>query len=71
MQQIYLKKAQGTNKLAYHAYSHYFQKKKKKKKTFLRSQISAAITPDYCLTKRQKRWGSKQTRRANEDMAAS
>lgn len=28
---------------------------KKKKKTFLRSQISAAITPDYCLTKRQKR----------------
>lgn len=27
MRQIYFKKAQGTNKLAYHAYSHYLKKK--------------------------------------------
>lgn len=39
--------------------------------TFSRSQISTAIAPDYCLPKRQKRWSSKQTRRANEDTEAS
>lgn len=37
--------------------------------TCLRSQISTAKSPDYCLTKRQKRW-AKQSRRANENMEA-
>lgn len=38
--------------------------------TLLGSQISTAITPDYCLTKRQRRRGTKQSRRVNEDMEA-
>lgn len=34
--------------------------------TLLLSQIPTAIAPDYCLTKRLKRRGTKQSRRANE-----
>lgn len=40
--------------------------------TFLLLQISTVSTaPDYFLTRRQKRWGSDQTRRANEDLEAN
>lgn len=41
----------GTNKLTFHAYSHYFPNSTR---TFLGSQISTAITPDHCLTMRQR-----------------
>lgn len=44
---------------------------RKKCQTVLWSQISTVVAPDYYLTERQKRWGSKQTRRANEDKASS
>lgn len=37
---------------------------------FLGSQISSAIAPDYCVTRRQRRWDLKQTMRANGDMDA-
>lgn len=37
---------------------------------FLGSQISSAIAPAYCVTRRQRRWDSKQTMRANGDMDA-
>lgn len=61
------------DKLAYHPSSHYFPNytHNKKCQTVLWSQISTVVAPDYYLTERQKRWGSKQTRRANEDMASS
>lgn len=41
--------------------------KLQRSQTLLQSQISSSALPDCCLMKRQRRWGSKQNRRANQD----